>query len=63
MHEAPFAGRLPVFIGDALTDQDGFAAVRKFDGLAIGVGEETSAEWQLRNPLAVRRWLESFLLR
>jgi trehalose 6-phosphate phosphatase len=63
MHEEPFAGRLPVFIGDDLTDQDGFAAVRKFDGMAIGVGHDTGAEWQLPNPLAVRRWLESFLLR
>jgi len=63
MQEAPFAGRLPVFIGDDITDQDGFAAVRRHSGLAIGVGDAIDAEWRLPDPLAVRRWLESFLTR
>ena len=38
MEEAPFRGRLPIFIGDDQTDYGGFAAVRRFDGLAIAVG-------------------------
>jgi trehalose 6-phosphate phosphatase len=63
MREPPFAGRLPVFIGDDLTDQDGFGAVRKFAGLAIAVGKAVTADWRLPSPVAVRNWLESFLLR
>ena len=63
MQEAPFSGRQPVFIGDDLTDRDGFTAVRRHDGLAIGVGPDTDTEWQLENFIAVRGWLESFLLR
>jgi trehalose 6-phosphate phosphatase len=62
MQEPPFAGRVPVFIGDDITDQDGFAAVRRHQGLAIGVGEITGTEWRLESPSAVRRWLESLLL-
>jgi trehalose 6-phosphate phosphatase len=63
MQEEPFTGRLPVFIGDDISDQDGFAAVHRHHGLAIGVGENINTEWRLPNPLAVREWLESFLMR
>jgi trehalose 6-phosphate phosphatase len=63
MKEAPFEGRLPVFIGDENTARDGLAAVRRLNGLAIGVGERGAGTWRLPNPSEVRRWLESFLLR
>ena len=58
MEEPPFRGRLPVFIGDDVTDYGGFAAVRRFDGLAIAVGPRVKSEWWLPDPSAVRRWLE-----
>lgn len=58
LHESPFAGRLPIFIGDDTTDYDGFAAVRKHDGLAIAVGPRVKSEWWLPGPAAVRDWLE-----
>jgi trehalose 6-phosphate phosphatase len=61
MAEEPFKGRVPVFIGDDLTDYDGFAAVRRHQGLAIAVGDRVSAEWRLTDPLAVRRWLAAFV--
>jgi len=61
MQEAPFAGRFPIFIGDDLTDQDGFAAVRRHDGMAIAVGSNVNSEWRLDDPAAVRRWLATFL--
>ena len=57
MQEAPFRGRLPIFIGDDETDYGGFEAVRRFDGLAIAVGPRVKAEWWLPGPVAVRQWL------
>jgi trehalose 6-phosphate phosphatase len=58
MEEPPFAGRTPIFIGDDQTDYGGFAAVRRFDGMAIAVGSRVKAEWWLPGPAAVRSWLE-----
>jgi len=58
MHEAPFAGRMPIFIGDDQTDYGGFQAVRRFEGLAIAVGPRVKSEWWLPGPAAVRSWLE-----
>jgi trehalose 6-phosphate phosphatase len=58
MDEAPFRGRIPVFIGDDQTDYGGFAAVRRHDGMAIAVGSRVKSEWWLPGPAAVRGWLE-----
>jgi len=57
MEEAPFRGRAPIFIGDDQTDYGGFAAARRFDGLAVAVGSRVKAEWWLPGPAAVRQWL------
>lgn len=59
MHEAPFAGRTPVFIGDDLTDQAGFRIVEALGGTSIAVGHQVQGQWRLENPAAVRRWLAS----
>jgi len=61
MQEEPFSGRMPVFIGDDTTDLDGFAAVKRFDGLAIAVGSRIPGEKRLDGPRDVRNWLESLL--
>ncbi|KAB8315373.1 trehalose-phosphatase [Tolypothrix campylonemoides VB511288] len=55
----PFRGRVPVFVGDDLTDEDGFALVRDRGGLAVLVGARrpTLATHALRDPAAVRAWL------
>lgn len=57
MEETPFRGRQPIFIGDDRTDYGGFAAVRRFDGLAVAVGDRVKADWWLPGPAAVREWL------
>jgi len=62
MQEEPFAGRMPVFIGDDTTDLDGFAAMKRFNGLAIAVGSRIPGERRLAGPRDVRAWLESLLI-
>lgn len=57
--EAPFAGRLPVFIGDDLTDEPAFDLVNRREGLSVLVGapRETAARARLEDVSAVRDWL------
>ena len=59
MQVTPFAGAQPVFIGDDVTDEDGFAVVREMGGIAILVGERSpsAAHFALANTEAVRAWL------
>jgi trehalose 6-phosphate phosphatase len=57
MKESPFRGRRPVFIGDDLTDQDGFAMVESQGGLSVGVGDHVQGQYYLANVPAVRAWL------
>lgn len=56
--ESPFKGRRPVFIGDDLNDEHGFAEVNKLNGISIKVGKGGScARYRLPDVAAVRRWL------
>ena len=62
MKEKPFAGRIPVFLGDDLTDEDGFRVVQRLGGHAIKIGSgPTAAAWRLLNPAAARAWLKEWL--
>ena len=63
MAAAPFAGRVPVFIGDDRTDEDGFAAVVARGGYAIKVGPRANsiAPWHIQSPQELRRWLSDAL--
>jgi trehalose 6-phosphate phosphatase len=55
---APYAARQPVFLGDDVTDESGFAAVLGHGGLAIKVGPgETQAPYRLASVTAVHHWL------
>jgi len=56
----PFVGRTPVFLGDDLTDENGFAVVNKLGGISIKVGAgDTQAKWRLGRVQDVYQWLEN----
>lgn len=59
MADAPFAGYLPVFIGDDVTDEPGFKACAANGGFGILVGppRDTAAQYRLENVAAVHQWL------
>jgi trehalose 6-phosphate phosphatase len=62
--EAPFRGRLPVFLGDDLTDEYGFEVVNRFGGHSVKVGPgPTGARWRIDDAAAVRRWLGEYVAR
>ena len=59
MAHAPFFGTRPIFIGDDLTDEAGFAAAERLGGFGVLVGAErpTAARYRLGDVAAVRHWL------
>ena len=63
MRKAPFEGRIPVFVGDDVGDEHGFAVVQRVGGEGIKVGPgKTRARHRLRDVAAVREWLDKFLV-
>ncbi len=60
MREPAYAGAMPVFIGDDVTDEDGFAAAAAAGGHGILVGAQrpTAARYRLADPREVYRWLD-----
>lgn len=60
MAEPPFRGRLPVFLGDDTTDEDGFAEINRRGGVSIRVGAPssvTAASYALPSVVATLDWL------
>ena len=63
MAEPPFAGHTPIFLGDDLTDEDGFRAVRRLGGYGVVVGgrRPTDAGYALPGVAEARAWLNAAL--
>jgi len=58
LEEAPFRGRIPVFLGDDVTDEPGFDLVNARRGLSVKVGEgPTAARSRLAGAPEVLDWL------
>lgn len=57
--DAPFAGRLPVCIGDDVTDESAFEYANGAQGMSIcvGKGDSTAARYRVAAPADVRAWL------
>jgi trehalose 6-phosphate phosphatase len=60
MAEPPFRGRVPVFLGDDTTDEEGFAEVNRRGGVSIRVGAPlatSAAAYRLPSVAAALDWL------
>jgi trehalose 6-phosphate phosphatase len=58
MRRAPFAGRIPVFVGDDVTDEDGLRAAAAEGGFGVEIGsDETAAQYRLPDTRSVHHWL------
>lgn len=57
-----FRGRVPLAIGDDLTDEAMFASARKLGGFSAKVGAgDSSASIRIQSPAAVRAWIGSLV--
>jgi trehalose 6-phosphate phosphatase len=51
----------PIFIGDDLTDEDGFTVINQLQGISIKVGQgQTHARYQIDNVVECANFLENF---
>jgi trehalose 6-phosphate phosphatase len=61
LHESPYRGRRPIFIGDDLTDENGFKTVNAHGGLSVRIGAgETIAKIRLETPADLRQCLAAW---
>jgi trehalose 6-phosphate phosphatase len=64
LKRTPFRDRIPVFLGDDLTDEKGFAMVNQRDGRSIRIGlaeMPTEARYHLPDPAAVHRLVQTYV--
>jgi trehalose 6-phosphate phosphatase len=60
-----YSGLLPIYLGDDLTDEDGFQTIEKYgSGITIHIGEsrvDSSARYYLKSPVEVQEFLDKLL--
>ena len=62
MREPPFHGRVPIVVGDDLTDAYAFRAARDLGGVSIAIGADAPpATMRLRTPADCRQWLSDWV--
>jgi len=63
MDMPPFAGAMPIFVGDDATDEDGFEAAGALGGMGVAVGRHraVNAHYRLAGVEAALAWLEAAL--
>ena len=63
LDEPPFAGRPPVFAGDDVTDEAGFATINQRGGVSIRIGDgrPSAAAYGCPNVAALQAWLLALL--
>ena len=64
MDEPPFRGRRPVFAGDDVTDEAGFATINRLGGISIRIGADsppTAAHYGHGDVSSVQDWLLGLL--
>jgi trehalose 6-phosphate phosphatase len=64
MDELPFLGRRPVFAGDDVTDESGFAIINRLGGVSIRIGDDsrrTAATYGHRDVRGMQNWLLGLL--
>jgi trehalose 6-phosphate phosphatase len=61
LQEAPYQGRRPIFVGDDLTDENGFKTVNAHGGLSVRIGPgDTVAKVRLGTPADLRHCLSAW---
>lgn len=65
LESPPFRDRMPVYIGDDVTDEDAFRAVNDANGISVHVGDriDTNATRRLASVADVLEWLERVVAR